>query len=121
ADPLASLRAHYDLPDGRIYLVGNSLGPPRRGMGERLAAFARDEWGTRLVGGWNGANWIEAPTRVGDQIGRIVGAAAGQVIVGDTTTLQLFRCLSAALAMRPARSVMIAEAESFPADNYIAE
>ena len=121
ADELAPLRAHFELPEGRIYLVGNSLGPPRRGMAARLISFVEDEWGRELVGGWNKAQWIDAPTRVGNHISTILGAAAGQIIVGDSTTIQLYRCLSAALGMRRDRNVVLMEAENFPADSYIAE
>ena len=90
ADPLARFRDAFDLPAGVIYLDGNSLGPPPRAALEKLAHTAAVEWGQGLIGSWNAAKWIEAPLRVGDKIGRLVGAAPGQVTVADSTTVSLF-------------------------------
>ncbi len=125
ADPLAHLRARFVVGEDDIYCVGNSLGLPRVEAAERAAAFVREQWGTHRVAGWNRAGWMEAPFRVGDTIGRLIGAAPGQVVVGDTTTLQLHRALHAALDLRPeptpTKRVIVVDAENFPADLYIAE
>ena len=85
ADPLARFRDAFDLPRGVIYLDGNSLGPPPLAAHERMAQVTRGEWGEGLIRSWNAAAWIEAPARIGDKIARLIGAKAGEVIVGDST------------------------------------
>lgn len=120
-DPLAPFRDQFDLPDGVIYLDGNSLGPlPRRTLA-RLIDVTREEWGQSLIRSWNDHDWIELPGRIGDKIATIVGAAPGEVIAADSTSVNLFKLLAAACALRPDRKVILTEQGNFPTDVYIAE
>ncbi len=121
SDPLASFRDEFVLPPDVIYLDGNSLGPlPARTPG-RLATLMQQEWGTGLIRSWNDAGWIELPGLVGNKIGQLLGAPAGTVMAADSTSVNLFKLLAAALGMRPDRRVIVSEAASFPTDLYIAE
>ena len=120
-DPLASMRAQFYLPEGLIYLDGNSLGPLPLLAARKLGATVTDGWGARLIGGWNEEGWMAMPTRVGDKIARLVGAAAGEVVCADSTSVNLFKVLAAALAMRPERRVILSERGNFPTDLYIAQ
>ncbi len=120
-DPLAAKRASFLIPEGVIYLDGNSLGPLPRGVTERIAQTVTDEWATMLIRGWNDAGWFTAPQRVGDRIGRLIGAPAGSVTVADNTSINVFKCVSAALAMRPDRKVILSDSGNFPTDLYIAQ
>jgi kynureninase len=123
-DATDSLRAHrdaFDLPAGLIYLDGNSLGPLPRRTPEVLRDVVSRQWGHDLIRSWNSHGWLDLPRRVGDAIGELVGAAPGQVVAADSTSVNLFKALSAALAMRPGRTVVVSEAENFPTDLYIAE
>lgn len=121
ADPLASHRDAFLLPEGVIYLDGNSLGPLPRRTSEVLASVVREQWGADLIKSWNTHGWIDLPRRVGDAIGTLVGAAPGQIVACDSTSVNLFKVLSAALSMRPGRSVIVSEADNFPTDLYVAE
>jgi kynureninase len=118
ADPLARFREAFALPDGAIYLDGNSLGPPPIAVHERLAEVTRREWGEGLVRSWNSADWIGAPTRVGDKIARLIGAAPGEVTVADSTTVNLFKLAAGACSLRPGRTTILSEAGNFPTDLY---
>jgi kynureninase len=120
-DPLAGFRARFSLPDGVIYLDGNSLGPLPAATPGRIAEVIGDEWGQGLIRSWNDAGWIDRAGRVGDKIGRLIGAAPQSVMVADSTSVNLFKLLSAALRMRPERRVILSEAGNFPTDLYIAE
>jgi kynureninase len=125
-DPLAALRAQFSLPEGVIYLDGNSLGVLPRGTPERVAAAVQDEWGSGLIRSWNSAGWVDLPQRVGDKIGRLIGAGPGQTLAADSTSVNLFKVLSAALAIVKAggdtqRRVIVSERSNFPTDLYIAE
>src|ERR1700761_7019028 len=120
-DPLRAFRDRFTLPDGLIYLDGNSLGPIPRAAPDLLNRTIVSEWGHDLIGSWNSAGWFEMPVRLGDRIGKILGADAGQTVVTDTTSINLFKALHAAIALRPDRNVVIAEANSFPTDLYIIE
>jgi kynureninase len=102
----------------RIYLDGNSLGPPAPGTAARLAAFVEDEWGEHLIGGWNECGWWDLPLTVGDRIGVLLGAAPGQVVVGDSTTVLWFKAVAAALALRPARTTIVTQTGGFPTDRH---
>ncbi|MBY9064642.1 kynureninase [Sphingomonas yunnanensis] len=117
----AATRALFHLPPGVIYLDGNSLGPLPRAAEARAAAVIREQWGERLIRGWNDAGWMALPTRVGDRIARLVGAPAGSVITGDTLSIKLFQALAAALALRPDRRVVLSDSGNFPSDLYIAQ
>jgi kynureninase len=118
ADPLARFRDAFDLPSGVIYLDGNSLGPPPLSAHERLERVSRREWGEGLIRSWNSAAWIEAPARVGGKIARLIGAKAHEVIVGDSTTVNIFKLAAGALSLRPGRKVLLSETGSFPTDLY---
>ncbi|MBX3621179.1 MAG: kynureninase [Rhizobacter sp.] len=124
-DPLAPLRAQFDLPDGVIYLDGNSLGALPRATAARVQQVVQQEWGSGLIRSWNTAGWIDLPQRVGDKIARLVGAGAGELVVADSTSVNLFKVLSAALriarADAPQRKRIVSERHNFPTDLYIAE
>jgi kynureninase len=124
-DPLAPLREQFALPEGTIYLDGNSLGVLPRATPARVAEVVQREWGEHLIESWNTASWIELPQRVGDKIARLVGVDAGQLVVADSTSVNLFKVLSAAvsiaLADAPAKRAIVSERDNFPTDLYIAE
>ncbi|MCY4152189.1 MAG: kynureninase [Aestuariivita sp.] len=110
----------FQLPKDSIYLNGNSLGPMPKNLPHRLQRTLTDEWGEKLIAAWNDAGWMEQPLRVGEQICPLIGAESGQVIAGDTLSIQLFQALSAALNLRPNRKVILSEIGNFPSDLYIA-
>jgi kynureninase len=124
-DPLASLRELFVLPEGVIYLDGNSLGVLPRAAPARVAEVVAKEWGEGLIRSWNSAGWIDLPQRLGDKVGRLVGASAGEVVCTDGTSLNLYKVLFAALSQAaeadPARRVVLSERSNFPTDLYIAE
>ena len=120
ADPLAPLHDRFDLPDGILYLDGNSLGALPRAVPAALADAATRQWGERLIRSWN-EGWIDAPQRLGARIAPLIGAAADEVIVGDTTSTHLFKAIVAALRHDPARRTVVSEAGNFPTDLHIAE
>ena len=123
-DPLAPLRAHFDLPPGVIYLDGNSLGArPKAALARAQDVIAR-EWGRDLIQSWNTAGWFDLPKRLGDRLAPLIGARGGEVVVNDTTSLNLFKALAAALQMQsgqPGRKVIVTERGNFPTDIYMAE
>lgn len=120
-DPLRAMRDRFILPEGVIYLDGNSLGAASHAVFGELQQAATQEWAQDLIRAWNTAGWFEMPIELGDQLGRLIGAAAGQTVVCDTTSTNIYKVLHAALEMRPGRSVIVAEGDSFPTDLYIAE
>ena len=111
----------FDLPDGVIYLDGNSLGPLPKSVSGRLSSVVQDEWGDELIRAWNVAGWMELPGRVGDQIAPLIGAPPGTVSAGDTLSIKLFQALSAALQLRPDRKIILTDDGNFPTDLYIAQ
>ena len=125
ADPLRPLRDLFVLPEGVIYLDGNSLGAAPRAAAARIAKAVQDEWGQGLIRSWNSAGWYEMPRRLGDRIAPWVGAGAGEVVATDSTSINLFKVLSAALSIQredaPGRKVVLSERSNFPTDLYIAE
>ncbi|WFU12603.1 kynureninase (plasmid) [Rhizobium sp. CB3090] len=121
ADPLRSFRSRFALPEGVIYLDGNSLGAASHDVFAELQQAATEEWGNGLIRSWNRAGWFHLPLELGDRIGRLIGAAPGQTVVTDSTSINIYKTLHAALAMRPGRSVIVAEGDSFPTDLYMAE
>jgi kynureninase len=120
-DPLASVRDEFVLPEGVIYLDGNSLGALPRKTLPRMTQVIAEEWGSGLIRSWNDAHWIEAPARIGDKIARLIGAKAGEVIVADSTSVNLFKLLSEALRVQPGRHFILTEASNFPTDLYVAQ
>ena len=120
-DPLREFKDEFVLPDGVIYLVGNSLGALPRRAPERVARVVSQEWGRELVGGWNSAGWFDQPLTVGDRLAPLIGVGAGQVVVGNTTSIAVFQAVSAALRLRPERRVIVADVTNFPTDNYMIE
>jgi kynureninase len=120
-DPLAAHREQFDLPADLIYLDGNSLGALPRATPARLAAAITQEWGDGLIRSWNTAGWYELPRRVGAKIAQLIGAQPDEVIVADSTSVNLFKVLSAALALSPERRVILSETHNFPTDLYIAQ
>jgi kynureninase len=121
ADPIRGFRDRFVLPAGLIYLDGNSLGPMPRTAAGVLNRTIEQEWGRDLIRSWNSAGWFDMPVRLGDRIGALLGAAPGQTVVCDTTSINLYKAVHAAIGLRPDRDVVIAEAESFPTDLYIIE
>ncbi|WP_374624020.1 aminotransferase class V-fold PLP-dependent enzyme, partial [Devosia sp.] len=119
-DPLAFARARFSLPDGVIYMDGNSLGALPRGVRERVDAVVATQWGDGLIRSWNTHDWIDLPARLGDRIARLVGAEPGTIVVADSTSVNLFKVLVAALRLRPDRRVILTERGNFPTDSYIA-
>ncbi|MDB5681901.1 MAG: kynU [Sphingomonas bacterium] len=116
----AKTRALFHLPPG-IYLDGNSLGPLPIAAEARVSEVMTREWGGELIKAWNSADWINLPRRVGDRIGRLIGAPAGSVATGDTLSIKVFQALSAGIAMRPDRTVVLSDTGNFPSDLYIAD
>src|SRR5580658_2469033 len=121
ADPLRGFRERFVLPESLIYLDGNSLGPMPRAAADVLNRTIEQEWGHDLIKSWNSAGWFDMPVRLGDRVGALIGAASGQTVVCDTTSVNLYKAIHAAIGLRPDRNVIIAEDESFPTDLYIVE
>ena len=121
ADPLASFRAEFLIPDDEIvYMDGNSLGRPLRAVGDALARVVGEDWSARLIRSWT-EGWMELPLTLGDQIGALLGAAAGQVAVADSTTVCFYKAASAALDARPGRLEIVTDRGNFPTDRYVLE
>ncbi|MFC0169885.1 kynureninase [Pseudoduganella danionis] len=123
-DPLAPLRAQFDLPEGIIYLDGNSLGARPRAALPRAQEVIAQEWGHDLIRSWNTAGWFDLPKRLGNRLAPLIGARDGEVVVTDTTSVNLFKALAAAVQMQadqPQRRVIITERSNFPTDIYMAE
>ena len=120
-DIFARTRELFHIPDGVIYLDGNSLGPLPKAASERVRQTIEAEWGNELIRGWNTAGWIDLPSRVGDRIGRLIGAPAGTVVTGDTLSIKVYQALASALDLRPDRRVVISDSGNFPTDLYMAQ
>jgi kynureninase len=120
-DPLSQARERFTLPAGVVYLDGNSLGALPKSVGAGLAELVERQWGQNLITSWNVNDWWTMPARVGDRIGQLIGAAAGQVICGDSTSVQLFQALVGACRLRPGRSTIITDGGGFPTDQYLAD
>ncbi|WP_439140266.1 kynureninase [Roseicyclus sp.] len=119
---MSILRKHlFDLPAGVIYLDGNSLGPLPKSVPARVAQAVTGQWGAHLIKGWNLDGWMAQPSRVGDRVGRLIGAAPGSVVMGDTLSIKVYQALSAALQMRPDRRVILSDSGNFPTDLYMAD
>ncbi|WP_136682949.1 kynureninase [Falsirhodobacter xinxiangensis] len=111
----------FDLPEGIVYLDGNSLGPLPRAASARISQAVTAEWGEMLIGGWNKAGWMEQPARLGDRIGRIIGAEPGCTVLGDTLSIKVWQALASSLSLRPDRRIILSDEGNFPSDLYMAE
>lgn len=121
-DPLAPLRDHFTLPPGVIYLDGNSLGACPKATPARIARAVEQEWGQGLIASWNSAGWIALPRKLGDRLAPWIGARPGEVLVADSTSVNLYKVLHAALQLQQGkRRVVVSERSNFPTDNYIAQ
>ncbi|WP_416355069.1 kynureninase [Aureimonas phyllosphaerae] len=120
-DPFHATRALFGLPDGLVYLDGNSLGALPKAVGPRVAEVIASEWGGQLIGAWNSAGWVDLPRRVGDRVGRLIGAPAGTVVMGDTLSIKVYQALASALELRPDRRVILSDTGNFPTDLYMAQ
>ena len=121
ADELATFRDRFVLPDGVIYLDGNSLGPLPKATKARIAEVMEQEWGQSLIRSWTEHGWIDLQFRIGEKIGRLIGAAPGTTVVAGSTSVNLFKLLAAALNERPGRKVILTEEGNFPTDLYVAQ
>lgn len=121
SDPLACFRDRFALPEGVIYLDGNSLGALPRSTPARIAGVVEKEWGQSLIRSWNDHDWIGAPARIGDKISSLMGAKAGEVIAADSTSVNLFKLLGALVRMSPERSDIVTETGNFPTDLHVTE
>ena len=117
----AATKAMFDLPEGVIYLDGNSLGPLPKGVAERVTKAITQEWGQMLIGAWNEANWMELPSKVGNRVARLIGAPEGSVVMGDTLSIKVYQALASALELVPSRRVILSDNGNFPSDLYIAD
>ena len=111
----------FHLPDGVIYLDGNSLGPLPIAVAERVQHMIREQWGTELIRGWNSAGWMVQPRRIGDRVGQLIGAPEGTVVIGDTLSIKVYQALAAAIELNPTRRVILSDSGNFPSDLYMAE
>jgi kynureninase len=114
-------RSLFQMPDGVIYLDGNSLGPLPKAVADRVGRMISEEWGNELIRGWNSAGWMTQPRRIGDRVGRLIGAPEGTVVMGDTLSIKVYQALASALELNPARRVILSDTGNFPSDLYIAD
>ncbi|WP_100641672.1 kynureninase [Alteromonas facilis] len=120
-DPLAPYQQRFELPSDTVYLDGNSLGPLTSASKARAKAVVEQQWGRDLITSWNAHKWIELPTRVGEKIAPLIGAASGQVVCCDSTSVNIFKLLCGAIAMQPERHVVLTTDDNFPTDRYMIE
>lgn len=111
----------FDIPEGVIYLDGNSLGPLPKAVPTRIKDVVSQEWGERLIRGWNDCQWMQQPAQVGNRIGCLIGAPDGTVMMGDTLSIKVYQALSAGLELRPDRNVVLSDSGNFPTDLYMAQ
>ena len=117
----AATKAMFDLPEGVIYLDGNSLGPLPSAAKDRVANMMTEEWGKMLITGWNKAGWMQKSTAVGNRIARLIGAEEDHVIMGDTLSIKVYQAVASALEMNPSRKVVLSDNGNFPSDLYIVQ
>lgn len=117
----AATKAMFDLPEGMIYLDGNSLGPLPKTTKARVSSMIEDEWGKMLITGWNKAGWMQQPLTIGDRIGRLIGAEQGHVVMGDTLSIKVYQAVASALELNPDRRVVLSDNGNFPSDLYIVQ
>ncbi|WP_037255584.1 kynureninase [Roseobacter sp. SK209-2-6] len=117
----SATKAMFDLPEGMIYLDGNSLGPLPKTAANHVENMIRKEWGEMLITGWNKAGWMQKPTAIGDRIGRLIGAEPGHVVMGDTLSIKVYQAVASALELNPDRKVVLSDSGNFPSDLYIVQ
>lgn len=117
----AKTKSLFHLPEGLVYLDGNSLGPLPKAAVDRVSTMMQDEWGELLITGWNKAEWINQPSRVGDRIGKLIGAPAGTVVMGDTLSIKVYQAMASALEINVDRRVVLSDTGNFPTDLYITD
>ncbi|MFT6073714.1 MAG: kynureninase [Yoonia sp.] len=117
----SATKAMFHLPEGMIYLDGNSLGPLPKATAARVAQAVTAEWGEKVITGWNRAGWMAQPTQYGDRIGRLIGAEKGHVVLGDTLSIKVYQALAAAIDLVPDRKIILTDSGNFPSDIYMAE
>ena len=114
-------KALFHLPENLIYLDGNSLGPLPKAVPNHVDTMLRDQWGEMVIRGWNRAGWMEQPRKLGDRIGKLIGATDGSVVIGDTLSVKVYQALASVLKMQPDRKVILSDKGNFPTDLYMAE
>ena len=114
-------KQHFHIPEGLVYLDGNSLGPLPKLAGSRVQRTIDDEWGELLIRGWNTAGWMDQPGQLGDRIGTLIGAPAGSVVLGDTLSIKVYQAVAAALNRQPDRQVVLSDTGNFPTDLYMVD
>ena len=119
ADPLAHFREEFSIREGLVYLDGNSLGVLPKRTVARMNRVVSEEWAQGLITSWLEADWVNSPSRIGDKIGKLLGAAPGEVIAGESTSINIFKALTAALSLQKERKVLLTETTNFPTDNYM--
>eukprot|EP00884_Botryococcus_braunii_P016957 jgi/Botrbrau1/3945/Bobra.0365s0020.1 len=119
SDSLRGFRSKFVQPQEIVYLDGNSLGPLPRATLKRVEQVVKEEWGQHLIASWNSHGWIEMPQRIGAKVANLLLASPDQVVVADSTSVNLFKVVSAALSVRPGRKVILSEDKNFPTDLYI--
>ena len=118
-DPFRGKREEFLLPEGIIYLDGNSLGALPKAVRQRIRDVTENEWGQSLIAGWDKHGWVALPGKVGDKIARLIGAGHGEVVVTESTSINLFKAVTAALQVGPKRGTILTEEGNFPADLYV--
>ena len=114
-------KALFNIPPGMIYLDGNSLGPPVKEIESISNKVIVEEWGGKLIKGWNESNWMEQPLTVGNKIANIIGGDKGSIVAGDTLSIKTYQALAAAIKLNPKRNIILTDIDNFPSDIYIAE
>lgn len=114
-------RSLFHMPDGVFYLDGNSLGPLPKSATQRVLEMMTAQWGEQLIRGWNASGWMMQPRRLGDRIGKLIGAPEGTVVVGDTLSIKVYQALASALELNPSRRVVLSDNGNFPSDLYMAQ
>ncbi len=117
----AATKAMFHLPEGVLYLDGNSLGPLPKAAAARVGTMLQDEWGDLLITGWNKAGWMAKPTDLGDRVGGLIGAEPGSVVMGDTLSIKVYQAVASALELNPTRKVVLSDNGNFPTDLYMAD
>lgn len=114
-------KSMFHLPEGVIYLDGNSLGPLPKATPEKVGSMLTQEWGDMLITGWNKADWMGQPARIGDRIGKLIGAPAGSVVMGDTLSIKVYQAVASALELNQSRKVVLSDNGNFPTDLYMVD